>query len=124
MPTVVKEKGNISANGSAKSSEQKAVKISPKDAPAVDRALCRSKLYLLVSWGYLYPEDDEFLDYLQSGEFIEDGRTALDGLRKELKSVGGQEAEDRLQAVATHFDAIENWMSSIQSPHFVHRSKN
>jgi len=112
MPTVVKEKGNISANGSAKSSEQKVVKISPKDAPAVDRALCRSKLYLLVSWGYLYPEDDEFLDYLQSGEFVEDGRTALDGLRKELKSVGGQEAEDRLQAVATHFDAIENWMSS------------
>lgn len=112
MPTVVKEKGNISANGSAKSSEQKVVKISPKDAPAVDRALCRSKLYLLVSWGYLYPEDDEFLDYLQSGEFVEDGRTALDGLRKELKSVGGQEADDSLQAVATHFDAIENWISS------------
>ncbi len=112
MPTVVKEKKSIRANGSAKSSEQKAVKISPKDAPAVDRALCRSKLYLLVSWGYLYPEDEEFLDYLQSGEFVEDGRAALDGLRKELKNVGGQEADDRLQAVATHFDAIENWISS------------
>jgi TorA maturation chaperone TorD len=112
MPTVVKEKKNSSANGSKHSSEQKPVTISPKDAPAVDRALCRSKLYLLVSWGYLYPEDDEFLDYLQSGEFVEDGRAALNGLRKELKNVGGQEADDRLQAVAAHFDAIENWMSS------------
>ena len=88
MATVVKEKKNTSANGSSVAGDQKAVKISPKDAPAVDRALCRSKLYLLVSWGYLYPEDDEFLDYLQSGEFVEDGRTALEGLRKELRNVG------------------------------------
>ncbi|HZS11033.1 MAG TPA: hypothetical protein VFA38_02205, partial [Nitrospirales bacterium] len=43
-----------------------------KDSPAVERALGRSKLYLLVSWSLLYPEDDEFLDYLQSGEFVED----------------------------------------------------
>lgn len=112
MATVVKEKKNISANGSSRSDDQKVVKISPKDAPAVDRALCRSKLYLLVSWGYLYPEDDEFLDYLQSGEFVEDGRTALEGLRKELKNIGRQETEDRLQAVAAHFDSIEEWISS------------
>jgi len=49
MATVVKEKKNVSANGSSFSDEPKVVKISPKDAPAVDRALCRSKLYLLVS---------------------------------------------------------------------------
>ena len=112
MATVVKEQANKGTNGSAISDGQKAVKISPKDAPAVDRALCRSKLYLLVSWGYLYPEDEEFLDYLQSGEFVEDGRAALEGLRKELKNVGGQEAMDRLQAVSAHFDAIEDWISS------------
>ena len=112
MATVVKEQTNRGTNGSAMSEGQKAVKISPKDAPAVDRALCRSKLYLLVSWGYLYPEDEEFLDYLQSGEFVEDGRAALEGLRKELKNVGGQDAIDRLQAVSTHFDAIEDWISS------------
>lgn len=112
MATVVKEKKNISKNGSSLPAEEKVVKISPKDAPAVDRALCRSKLYLLVSWGYLYPEDEEFLDYLQSGEFVEDGRTALEGLRKELKNVGGQETEERLQAVSNHFDSIEAWISS------------
>ena len=112
MATVVKENKNKSGNGSSQSGEQKVVKISPKAAPAVDRALCRSKLYLLVSWGYLYPEDDEFLDYLQSGEFVEDGRAALEGLRKELRNLGGQETEDRLKAVAAHFDAIEEWISS------------
>jgi TorA maturation chaperone TorD len=112
MSTVVKEKKNVSTNGSSFPSEQTAVKISPKDAPAVDRALCRSKLYLLVSWGYLYPEDDELLEYLQSGEFVEDGRAALEGLKKELKGVGGEESQERLQSVAAHFDAIEEWISS------------
>ena len=51
-----------------------------KDSPAVERALNRSKLYLLVSWSLLYPEDDEFLDYVQCGEFVEDGRAAIDAL--------------------------------------------
>ncbi len=112
MATVVKEKKNISGNGKVQSDEQKVVKISAKAAPAVDRALCRSKLYLLVSWGYLYPEDDEFLDYLQSGEFVADGRAALEGLRKELRNFGGQETADRLKAVDGHFDSIEEWISS------------
>ncbi len=112
MATVVKEKKNISGNGKAQADEQKVVKISAKAAPAVDRALCRSKLYLLVSWGYLYPEDDEFLDYLQSGEFVADGRAALEGLRKELRNFGGQETVDRLKAVDGHFDSIEEWVSS------------
>ncbi len=112
MATVVKEKKNISGNGKVQSAEPKVVKISAKAAPAVDRALCRSKLYLLVSWGYLYPEDDEFLDYLQSGEFVADGRAALEGLRKELRNFGGQETADRLKAVDGHFDSIEEWISS------------
>ena len=112
MATVVKETKNTSNNGSSLTTEPKAVKISPKDAPAVDRALCRSKLYLLVSWGYLYPEDEEFLDYLQSGEFVADGRTALESLRKVLDNVGGKETEEKLQAVAGHFDAIEEWIST------------
>ena len=112
MATVVKEKKNGSKNGSSFPNEQKVVKISPKDAPAVDRALCRSKLYLLVSWGYLFPDDDEFLEYLQSGEFVEDGRAALDGLKKELRGIGGEEGQERLQAVEANFDAIEKWISS------------
>ncbi len=112
MATVVKEKKNISGNGKVAADEQKVVKISAKAAPAVDRALCRSKLYLLVSWGYLYPEDEEFLDYLQSGEFVADGRAALEGLRKELRNFGGQETADRLQAVEGHFESIEEWVSS------------
>ena len=113
MTTGVKE-GKIQGrtNGASISGEQKVVKISPKDAPAVDRALCRSKLYLLISWGYLYPEDEEFLDYLQSGEFVEDGRAALEGLKKVLHNLGGQEEADRIQALSSHFDAIEKWVSS------------
>ena len=64
-----------------KSSASSSPSISPmKDSPAVERALSRSKLYLLLSWAYLYPEDDEFLDYVQSGEFVEDGRAALESL--------------------------------------------
>ncbi|MEE9233165.1 MAG: molecular chaperone TorD family protein [Nitrospirales bacterium] len=113
MTTGVKE-GKIQGRtkGASISGEQKVVKISPKDAPAVDRALCRSKLYLLISWGYLYPEDEEFLDYLQSGEFVEDGRAALEGLKKVLQNLGGQEGADRIQALSSHFDAIEKWVSS------------
>ncbi len=109
MATGIKEDSALRKNGSSASEKQEPVKISPKDAPAVERALCRSKLYLLVSWGYLYPEDDEFLDYLQSGEFVEDGRSALEGLKKELQNTGGQEAEERIAALSAHFDTIEEW---------------
>ena len=82
MVTGLKEWKNTGTKGMSNTTDVKAVKISPKDAPAVDRALCRSKLYLLVAWGYLYPEDEEFLDYLQSGEFVEDGKTALEVVKK------------------------------------------
>ena len=51
-----------------------------KDSPAVERALNRSKIYLLISWSMLYPEDEEFLDYLRCGEFVDDGRSALETL--------------------------------------------
>ena len=47
-----------------------------KDSPAVERALSRSKLYLLISWSMLYSEDDEFLDYLQSGSASAQGVNA------------------------------------------------
>jgi len=99
-------------NGAGKAAVADPVRISPKDSPSVERGLSRSKLYLLLSWSYLYPEDDEFLDYLQSGEFVEDGRVALDSLINLLEQKGGEEAKERLQAVAGHFDAIEKWVSS------------
>mgnify|MGYP002624639449 CR=1 FL=1 len=113
MGTGVKEGKRSTHNmASVSTEEKKEVKISPKDASAVERALCRSKLYLLVSWGYLFPEDEEFLDYLQSGEFVEDGKAALESLEKELQDIGGQEVKDRINALKTHFDAIEEWVST------------
>jgi TorA maturation chaperone TorD len=83
-----------------------------KDSPAVERALSRSKLYLLVSWSFLYPEDDEFLDYLQSGEFVEDGRAALASLRTSLEGKGGEESSEHLEGITKHLDAAEEWVSS------------
>ena len=108
MSTDLKE----AKNGTGKAALADPVRISPKDSPSVERALSRSKLYLLLSWSYLFPEDDEFLDYLQSGEFVEDGRVALDNLTKLLEDKGGEETKERLQEVAGHFDAIEEWISS------------
>jgi TorA maturation chaperone TorD len=83
-----------------------------KDSPAVERALGRSKIYLLVSWTMLYPEDDEFLDYLQSGEFVEDGRSALESLTRALDGIGGERARAKLSAISKYLDQIESWVSS------------
>lgn len=83
-----------------------------KDSPSVERALSRSKLYLLLSWSFLYPEDDEFLDYVQSGEFVEDGRTALENLRNALEKKGGEGAAESLDNLARHLDAVEEWVSA------------
>ncbi|MGH7254612.1 MAG: TorD/DmsD family molecular chaperone, partial [Nitrospirales bacterium] len=83
-----------------------------KDSPAVERALGRSKIYLLISWSLLYPEDDEFLDYLQSGEFVEDGRSALDSLGKALDGMGGERTKAKLAAIAQQLDHIEEWIST------------
>ena len=56
----------MTSKQSLQSTTQTATAVIPnppiKDSPAVERALNRSKLYLLVSWSLLYPEDDEFLD--------------------------------------------------------------
>ncbi|WP_447970877.1 TorD/DmsD family molecular chaperone [Nitrospira sp. M1] len=104
---LTKEHSN-GANGTAVAS---AVKISPKDAPSVERALARSKLYLLLSWSYLFPEDDEFLEYLQSGEFVEDGRAALENLNTSLEK-DDPESRESLLAISRHLDAIEEWVNS------------
>ncbi|GJL56829.1 MAG: hypothetical protein NPIRA02_39610 [Nitrospirales bacterium] len=100
------------SNGSNGTAVASAVKISPKDAPSVERALARSKLYLLLSWSYLFPEDDEFLEYLQSGEFVEDGRAALENLNKALEGHDDPESRESLQAISRHLDAIEEWVNS------------
>src|SRR5258705_9309771 len=83
-----------------------------KDSPAVERALSRSKLYLLVSWSLLYPEDDEFLDYVQCGEFVEDGRAAIDALDTALDSIGGERAKLKLVLLRKQFDQIEKVVAS------------
>lgn len=97
-----------------------------KDSPAVERALSRSKIYLLISWSLLYPEDEEFLDYLRCGEFVEDGRTALDALEIALGANGGDQAKARLILIRTLLDQVEsliasecvNWqLSDLQSEH-------
>ena len=112
MATKVKE-GQNGMKGGTTQPHSSTSAVSPlKDSPAVERALSRSKLYLLLSWSYLYPEDDEFLDYLQSGEFVEDGRAALASLQASLENRGGEETKESLAAIETHFDQIENWASS------------
>ena len=97
-----------------------------KDSPAVERALSRSKIYLQISWSLLYPEDEEFLDYLRCGEFVEDGRTALDALDVALGADGSQRAKDKLVALKKQLELVEglissecvNWqLSDLQSEH-------
>jgi TorA maturation chaperone TorD len=97
-----------------------------KDSPAVERALNRSKLYLLVSWSLLYPEDDEYLDYVQCGEFVEDGRAAIDALDVALEGIGGERAKQKLVYLRKQFDQIEkvvasecvNWqLTDLQAEH-------
>ena len=97
-----------------------------KDSPAVERALNRSKIYLLASWSLLYPEDEEFLDYLQCGEFVEDGRAAIDALGLALDGIGGERAKQKLLLLRQQFDQIEkvvasecvNWqLSNLQTEH-------
>jgi TorA maturation chaperone TorD len=86
--------------------------VALKDSPAVERALGRSKLYLLVSWSMLYPEDDEFLDYLQSAEFVEDGRSAIQSLTGSLDRVGHDNMKRKLAALSRTLDQIEGWVAS------------
>lgn len=97
-----------------------------KDSPAVERALNRSKIYLLVSWSLLYPEDDEFLDYVQCGEFVEDGRAAVEALEKAIDGIGGDRAKQKLNELKQQFDQLEklvvsecvNWhLTDLQAEH-------
>ena len=97
-----------------------------KDSPAVERALNRSKLYLLISWSLLYPEDEEFLDYLRCGEFVEDGRASLETLQAMLDGAGGERAVQKIHALKKQLDLAEtliasecaNWqLSDLQSEH-------
>jgi len=93
------------------------VSVSPgtpaiKDSPSVERALSRSKIYLLVSWSMLFPEDDEFLDYLQSGEFVEDGKSALESLEIAIHGAGGESTRSKMASLRKNFDQIESWVSS------------
>jgi TorA maturation chaperone TorD len=97
-----------------------------KDSPAVERALNRSKIYLLISWSLLYPEDEEFLDYLRCGEFVEDGRAALETLQAMLDGNGGERAVQKIHALKKQLDLAEtliasecaNWqLSDLQSEH-------
>ncbi len=100
--------------------------VAVKDSPAVERALNRSKMYLLFSWSLLYPEDEEFLDYLQCGEFVEDGRAALEGMKAALDGLGGERAKQKIASLQKQFDQIEklvsaecvNWqLTDLQSEH-------
>lgn len=112
MAKVTEGSNGVGVNGRAQSPTVQGASSSMKDSPAVERALSRSKLYLLLSWSYLYPEDDEFLDYLQSGEFVEDGRVALGGLKAALPTPLNADTQEWLDAIADRFNALENWVSS------------
>lgn len=81
---------------------------------------------MLLSWSLLYPEDDEFLDYLQCGEFVEDGRAALEALRVALDGTGGERAKQKITLLNKQFDQIEklvaaecvNWqLGDLQTEH-------
>jgi len=85
-------------------------KIGLADVPEVELALSRSKLYLLLSWGFLFPEDDEFYNYLQDGEFVEDGLSAVETLEKSLDAMKASAAVRGLVApLRKHMDQVGDW---------------
>jgi putative dimethyl sulfoxide reductase chaperone len=66
----------------------------------------------LVSWSLLYPEDEEFLDYLRCGEFVEDGRAALDAMEVALGPEGGERAKGKLTSLRKQLALVENLIAS------------
>jgi len=85
-------------------------KIGVADAPSVELALSRSKLYLLLSWGFLYPEDEEFYNYLQEGEFVEDGLSAIETLEKSLEATKATDkVRDLVAPMKKFLDQIADW---------------
>src|SRR2546425_12960526 len=80
------------------------------DAPAVELALSRSKLYLLLSWGFLYPEEEEFYNYLQDGEFVEDGPSAVESLEKSFEAAkASPAARDLILPIRKLIEQIGEW---------------
>src|SRR5256712_8942493 len=80
------------------------------DAPAVELALSRSKLYLLLSWGFLYPEEEEFYNYLQDGEFVEDGLSAVESLEKSFEAAkASPAARDLILPIRKLIEQIGEW---------------
>src|SRR5256886_4669579 len=80
------------------------------DAPAVELALSRSKLYLLLSWGFLSPEEEEFYNYLQDGEFVEDGLSAVESLEKSFEAAkASPAARDLILPIRKLIEQIGEW---------------
>src|SRR5207245_10835098 len=80
------------------------------DAPAVELALSRIKLYLLLSWGFLYPEEEEFYNYLQDGEFVEDGLSAVESLEKSFEAAkAAPAARDLILSIRKLIEQIGEW---------------
>src|SRR2546426_6987513 len=80
------------------------------DAPAVELALSRSKLYLLLSSGFLYPEVEEFYNYLQDGEFVEDGLSAVESLEKSFEAAkASPAARDLILPIRKLIEQIGEW---------------
>src|SRR5437867_11786616 len=80
------------------------------DAPAVELALARSKMYLLLSWGFLYPEEEEFYNYLQDGEFVEDGLSAVESLETSFDAAKAvPAARDLIRSIRKLIEQIGEW---------------
>src|SRR2546422_4110588 len=85
-------------------------KVGLADAPAVELALSRSKVYLLLSWGFLFPEEEEFYNYLQDGEFVEDGFSAVESLEKSFDAVkAAPAARDLIFPIRKLIEQIGEW---------------
>src|SRR2546428_10744550 len=85
-------------------------KVGLADAPAVELALSRSKVYLLLSWGFLFPEEEEFYNYLQDGEFVEDGFSAVESLEKSFDAVkAAPAARDLILPIRKLIEQIGEW---------------
>src|SRR2546428_2170145 len=85
-------------------------KVGLADAPAVELALSRSKVYLLLSWGFLFPEEEEFYNYLQDGEFVEDGLSAVESLEKSFDAVkAAPAARDLILPIRKLIEQIGEW---------------
>src|SRR5438445_8965061 len=80
------------------------------DAPDTEMPLSRSKLYLLLSWGFLYPEEEEFYNYLQDGEFVEDGLSAVESLEKSFEAAkASPAARDLILPIRKLIEQIGEW---------------